>query len=172
MDAKQKKTLLELLKKSSFLIFLVAYIAINAYLGGIVNWEVLAIVVVFVVVLNIFTIFLAPYIVNVKELREIDKKLKEIQQNPFAALTNQEELLNLFAKKQQLMQRYIIFSIAIFIAGIYLLELVTKGSFAWQNFKIEFPFVGAAATAFVAYLLLTYAIFPFITELRKRYGLA
>ncbi len=172
MVVKDKKKFMEVFKKASFLIFLIVYIVINVYLGGIVNWRVLLIAIAFVVALNIITVLLAPFIVNIEELKRIDKKLKEIQQNPFAALMNQEELLELFSKKQSLMQRFVLFSIIVFILGIYLLNFVTNNAPAWENFKIELPFIGATATAFIAYLLFTYAIFPFLMDLRRKYGLA
>jgi len=165
-----KKEILKYFKEYSFLIFLIIYIIVNVYLGGKIDLANLLIVTGFVLLLNALSILIIPYLVDYKKLKEISTKMKELQKNPFSALTMEKDLLELLNEQQKITMRYSLVTMLIFIVGIMMLTSLVHGN-VFGDFKLELPYLGGTMSAFVFYIVLSLSLAPLFTSRKKNLGL-
>lgn len=158
------------MKQYSFILFLIAYILVNYFLGGNVNWGLLLIAIGAVLLLNGLSLLLGAILIDTEEIKKINQELKEIQKNPFLALVKQDKIIEIYNKKQEIMKKYMFANMALFIIGLSLLGLL-KGN-VWENFKIELPFIGGTISLFLAYIVFTLALSPIINNVQEKAGLS
>ena len=166
----EKKEIIEYLKLSSFLIFIFIYVIANYYLGGNVDWFNFFVILFYVLGMNLLSIALLPLLTDYKRLKELDKKIKELQSNPFSALAMQEDLLKMMQEKQSLMTKYSLITMFLFLIGFILLFKIVKGD-VWSNFKIELPFIGPTINVITFYILISLGLMPILGKVRAKFGI-
>jgi len=166
----KKENIIEYLKLCSFLIFIFVYVLINYYLGGNVNWFNFLVILAYVVGMNLLSIALLPILTDYKRLKELDKKIKELQKNPFSALTMQEDLLKMMQEKQNLMTKYSLITMLLFLIGFIILFRIVKGN-VWTDFRIELPFIGPTINAITFYILISLGLMPILGKVRAKFGI-